>query len=52
MKCDDCRWLHSILPSIEAPYGEYACFKLEQDLYGCEEKDVKDCKYYEQYPIT
>jgi hypothetical protein len=43
--CDTCRFLWSMMPDYTSPYGEYACTKLECDLYG---ENVTECEHFEK----
>lgn len=50
MKCSDCKYLHHLMPSIDAPNGEVACMKTETDLWGVVAKDVANCQLYDPLP--
>lgn len=43
MLCDNCKHLHHMYPDWTSPYGEYACLKLECDLYG---ENVTECEHF------
>lgn len=47
MKCKSCKYLWNMSPQPASPYGESACMKTEQDLWGFNAEDVEDCKDYE-----
>lgn len=47
MKCNTCIYEWILLPDLSSPYGEYACYKKEIDLYEVKSEDVDDCLDYE-----
>lgn len=47
IKCFSCKHYWCMMPCMESPYGEEACMKTEQSLWGCTAEDVADCKDYE-----
>ncbi|MFD1179503.1 hypothetical protein ACFQ3W_24845 [Paenibacillus puldeungensis] len=48
MKCHDCKHYWWMLRSVDAPYGEAACMKRQQDLFDTAPEDVADCEDFEK----
>ncbi len=48
MKCATCKYEWRYAADWTSPYGEWACMKTENDLYGTKPEDVEDCKDYEK----
>ena len=46
MKCNTCinEWYYP--PDWTSPYGEHACLKSQEDLYGTNDEDVENCPDY------
>ncbi|MFD1179644.1 hypothetical protein ACFQ3W_25555 [Paenibacillus puldeungensis] len=48
MRCHDCKHYWWMLQSVDSPYGEAACMKRQQDLFGTAPEDVADCEDFEK----